>query len=530
MSLSPLFVPRVSNRFKARHLSVAMERIVVAFALALYAGILAYLIPRHEAWVDEAQAWELAKSLSLKSLFGTYIHYECSPGLWHFLLWLLARLHVTYYGMHWLTGAVALISVAILLLKAPFQLWVRIFLPFTYFFVFQYAIVARSYVLFPAILFAIACVWQQRRQHPIALSFLLGLLANVALHGTVVAIGLGLIVLLEWRSVWNVEPEHQSRRLVAAALFSVMLGFALWCLVPAPDAGWLVVARQLPSNVSTEGARIHPWMQKLPLYLLVVLSTLHRFVHVLDYGFTLSVHLGILAWALLLWRLHTQGRSRFFLPVIFLAISCMYSRFPFYHAGLFWILFLFVWWVTWPYEEARLGKGNWIEMALVVVVVCCIATQLVWAVRAVRYDVSMPYSPSRDAAVILQRYLRQGIRVDVAVASRAEGLGPVEYFITHVEPYFTTEPIKNKPYRFWFWGADDGVRAKYLADSDRRAVVVVVEEIGDGQYHGTEEGRLSALGYRRANVVCGQAYYPDNGGQRVCDAFYEPPIRQGRTP
>jgi hypothetical protein len=57
------------------------EKGAVGFALALYAGLLAYMIPRHEPWADEAQAWELAQSLSLKSLFGTYIHYEGSPGL-----------------------------------------------------------------------------------------------------------------------------------------------------------------------------------------------------------------------------------------------------------------------------------------------------------------------------------------------------------------------------------------------------------------------------------------------------------------
>src|ERR1700730_17696733 len=71
------------------------EKGAVALALALYAGSLAYMIPRHEPWADEAQAWELAQSLSLKSLFGTYIHYEGSPGLWHALLWLLSRLGAT---------------------------------------------------------------------------------------------------------------------------------------------------------------------------------------------------------------------------------------------------------------------------------------------------------------------------------------------------------------------------------------------------------------------------------------------------
>src|SRR5260370_39192067 len=84
-----------------------IPRAAVGLTMALYLALLAYMIPRHEPWADEAQAWELAKYLSLKSLFGTYIHYEGSPGLWHALLWMLARMHVTYTGMHWITEAIA---------------------------------------------------------------------------------------------------------------------------------------------------------------------------------------------------------------------------------------------------------------------------------------------------------------------------------------------------------------------------------------------------------------------------------------
>ena len=170
------------------------------------------------------------------------------------------------------------------------------------------------------------------------------------------------------------------------------------------------------------------------------------------------------------------------------------------------------------------------ETALLVVVVLCIATQLVWATNAVRYDASMPYSSSRDAAVIVQRYLSQGYKVDLAVASQSEGSIQGQFYIVGIEPYFVTEPINNKSHRFWFWGGDGDVRATYLADSAHHAVAVVVEEVNDDQDSRTEEARLRVLGYQRANTVCGQAYYPDEYAPFVCDAFYLPFGGQRRKP
>lgn len=530
MSLPPFIFRRVKNLLTVRKLSVSTERIVVAFNLSLYTGLLAYLIPRHEPWADEAQAWELAKSLSLKSLFGTYIHYECSPGLWHFLLWLLARINVTYNGMHWFTAAIALVSMGILMLAAPFPLPIRILLPFTYFFAYQYPVVARSYVLFPAILFALAFLWPNRRKHPNLLGFLTGLLANVSIHGTAVAIGLGVVLAIEWYRIRKTEQGYWRRWLTATVLFSVMLGFALWCLMPAPDAGWVVLARQMPSSVSMSAVAHHSSLQTLPIPVIVASSTLLKFAHVLSYGFADKFDLGFIAWALLLWRMNRRGTLRYILPIVFLTITCMYSWFSFYHAGLVWVSFLFLWWVTGPAHKARCGKASNMETSLLVVVLLCIASQLVWEASAIRYDVAMPYSPSRDAAVILQRYLNQGNKVDVAVPSKAESDGPAQYFITGIEPYFTNEPIHNKVHRFWFWGGDDDVYAKYVADSSRRSAVVVVEERVDDTGAAIEEKRLKSLGYQRAEVVCGKVFTPKAHTPAVCDAFYRPSEQQERNP
>src|ERR1700732_3576870 len=86
----------------------------------LYAAVVAYAISCHEPWADEAQAWPLARSLSIPSLLLDHIRYEGSPGLWYLLLWLLNRAHISYSGMHWICGGIAVASTSLLVLRSPF--------------------------------------------------------------------------------------------------------------------------------------------------------------------------------------------------------------------------------------------------------------------------------------------------------------------------------------------------------------------------------------------------------------------------
>jgi hypothetical protein len=42
------------------------------------------------------------------------LSYEVHPGLWYPCLWGMARLHVSYAGMHWITGLIAFASILLL--------------------------------------------------------------------------------------------------------------------------------------------------------------------------------------------------------------------------------------------------------------------------------------------------------------------------------------------------------------------------------------------------------------------------------
>ncbi|MEZ5024404.1 MAG: hypothetical protein R2728_14335 [Chitinophagales bacterium] len=60
----------------------------------------------------------------------------------------------------------------------------------SYFLCFQYGIVARSYVLLIPLLFGIASIYERKFQKPFLFILLILLLANVSLHGSLMALAI----------------------------------------------------------------------------------------------------------------------------------------------------------------------------------------------------------------------------------------------------------------------------------------------------------------------------------------------------
>lgn len=513
----------LSDRNKRAELALA------AGTLSFYAAILVFAIPRHEPWADEAQAWELAKSVSLKKLFITYIHYEASPGLWHTLLWGLSRLGTTYNGMHWIAGLIALATMTLVVTSAPFPIYIRALLPFTYFFVYQYSVVARSYVLFPAVLFSLAFVWSGRWKNPLPTAGLLGLLANISIHGLGTAVGLILALGVEHFQgagksiVW-------SRRLQAVLLLLALVGFALWCTLPAHDAGWVVAGKTMYGHTQMDAKIVvvvqrHAWLRTLGFRGKAAAALLVDAAHSIAYATANRLHFGLVPWLLLTVRLVRHGQLRYTIPVFILAALCPPDMIHFHHIGLLWLLFLFLWWISWPGRACRTGYrfefAWWNEGLLTVSVALCVFIQIGWGFTLLRFDASNAYSPNRDGAVVLQSYLDQGYKVDVAIPSPLDGAGHSAFYVTGLEPYFAQEPIGNMPFRFWFWGWGYDMRPKYLQDTKSRSAVIIVEEVDEDKRYRIEEKRLELLQYKRDKVVCGQTTYPTDSWT-LCHAFYKP--------
>jgi hypothetical protein len=180
--------------------------------LGLWIAITGFTLSYHEKWADEAQAWLIARDLSLWRIFSYELRYEGSPGLWHLILWIAQHVFRAPYAA---LGPIGLgfttAGVAFLIFFAPFPRPLRWLLAFSYFMVYQYAVIARPYTLLPPLCF-LAAYFFRDLQHPVRMTIVLVLLANLTLHGTIIAGCLGLVYLLDAVRAWPTFDRALRRR------------------------------------------------------------------------------------------------------------------------------------------------------------------------------------------------------------------------------------------------------------------------------------------------------------------------------
>jgi hypothetical protein len=440
-------------------------------ALSTYTILLAYAIPFHEPWADEAQSWQLARSLSLRSLFQTYVRYEGSPGLWHLLLWILNCAHVSYAGLHWFCGVIAVTGSALLIFKSPFPRYLRLTLPFTYFLLFQYAVVARSYVLVPILLYLIALFW---KKSPLLLALLLGLLANVALHAAMISGGLALVYAgscLQGRM--PCASLSVRRRILPLAILVCLYGFAVWTAWPPPDQAF-----RLESGPPIAVAVVHlillcgPWGMAIPFWIAVLLI------------------------------LRARNASIYLLPFyLFVAFSLAVHVF-FWHSGLLIPLAICILWITWPTPDPPGARQETKARAGLVAIT---ALQICWSAYALNFDHFHAYSPDQAAAQFLAPYVHSG--ASIAVTYTGEGCQACRS--VGLMPYFDRNPFINEPDSFWFWSTHNPTEERFQQVLPIHPQIIVLEsDISHPgrpiDLHDAKIKQVMSAGYTWTQMFCGE--------------------------
>jgi hypothetical protein len=456
--------------------------------LAIFALIVAVAIPYHEPWGDEAIAWQLARSLSLRSLFGTYLGYETSPGLWHLLLWGMIRAHASFTCLHWICGAVAAAASALLLFASPLPRALRLTLPFTYFLIFQYAVNARSYTLAPLLLFLIALCW---RKSPLAMALLLGLLANLSLHTAVISGGLAIAYLIRQMRV----SPRRGQLIIFAAIVVAFYAFAIWTAWPPHD----LTPAQPPG-------------ESRPVVLFAIIS--------LFWGICQPWPLSILFWIGIGVCLYARESLLFLLPVVLFAVFSATVYVQFWHMGLLVPLVISLLWITWP--EAVRASARF-ELAGTAAMFLMIATQWVWAGYALVYDHYHDCSGNIAAAEFLKPYVQENATI-------------VTTFIDHprdqssnavgILPYFDRNIFANWPYSFWWWSERNATDRNYfsLLPSHPRIVIVEGHPLRPGgpiDLNKPKIHQLTQMGYRLTNSFCGAVPMRLNLAISGCHLIYQ---------
>jgi hypothetical protein len=370
---------------------------IQAIVLAIYAAWVIWVGLHHEAWFDEMQAWLLARDNSFSALIGYYARYEGTPGLWHAILWVAARASLPFSAIWMLSAGFAILAAAIVLWRAPFPLPLRIGLLASYYFGYQYSVVARGYCLDLLLMPIAAILFADRVRRPLGYALVVGLIANINAYSFLAAGLLGLelfvrLVLARRLGDWRV--------LAALALAGGLGLFAMWTAWQPADNGFMnQVTRMSPLGSAlvfvANGLfdRITPWSGSPQTGVEVLL------------GMVLSA-----AFLAVLVRLVLAGRDRAVMLAMPLAMIVFSGAVlaSSWHGGVLFMLVIFVLWTQWHNPVGARTRAVLIgALALLEI------AQGLQTLRTGIHDTGHDYSAGRPAAaaVMAWRSAHPGARI-----------------------------------------------------------------------------------------------------------------------
>ena len=485
------------------------------FIFLLYVVVLCIFIPFHEPWADEAQAWALSRDLSIPSLLFHFLRHEGHPALWYLLLWFPIHLGLPYSLFGWLSGAIAAGGIWVLLRYAPFPFYLRALLPFTFFLAYQYAIVARSYVLFPLLAFIIAHLYL--RQKPLAMAVALSLLANTSLHGTLIALAFAGLYANRLRKLNRTQRPPAQQLWSAAAIFFASILLVAICLWPT--AGALpqfspAVTRVIDRLSIPESTPVEPIPPPVPQSTPAAkdnqaapppaasapgLARLKTAPSILGYAFAKSWKIALLfqlAVLVYLARCHALGLAT---PFIVLAAFLVFVYRAPWHLGLLWVTTVMVLWVAWDQAAPHIPAATLQNAVGVSLALLCVL-QLPWTADALLYDLRHATSPDKATAAYLS-----ALPPDTRIAGFGMSVG--------VQPYFPHNIFYNQPFAFAYLGRDRP-KPTIQQSLQQPADVIVADPL--------QAEEIKSENYRQTAEFCGSSYFPNQALVPDCLLIFIP--------
>ena len=473
------------------------------------------------------------------------------PGLWHSLLWVLVRWHVSFAAMHWIGACFSAAAVWVLLRYAPFPRFLRLLLPFTFFLAYQDAVVARSYVLFALAAFGIAALLARRRQKPFASALVIGLLANISLHGLVLAIGLLIVAVSRWRRS-KVSRQTVSSSATIAVLFCAL---AIATVLPPPDVNFPAGRNIQHSWLKLIDDHSHSVQNVVRPHELAPVSAapathnhmgivrkVARVLSLITYPLSTFRLLGLLTFLCLLYmsRGAAPGDGSRLWPLLPYALLLLVFQSVYLaprHAGALFVAFLVSAWLMWPYGAKQ--QRYTLPLSLALTLVC--VEQIGWTSHAVWMDVHHPYSGSPMTADYL--------------ASRLMGhrIAGFYYHSVGTLPYFSKNIYQNQPrHAYWKWSASNRIDQRAPFELMNKPDYVVIsgwnwgdnaditvdwlkeddsgEPLSNGGSHSAvtlaDTYRIRSFflehGYRETHRFCGHTWIRFGYAEELCDVILEP--------
>ena len=435
----------------------------------------------HEPWADEAHSWLVARDSGWLRIIFSELRMEGHPGLWYTILWIAIHwFHASYSALGWIGLAGAVSGASVVIYLAPFPRSLRYLMVLSFYFLYQYVVVARPYTLLPLFTFLAAWFYRQPICRVLQFTVALMFLSWVTIHGTIIAIALA----AGYGGHAYREGAFRDSNLRVRLIFATFLFLtSLVCLVLLlwPPSGSLAV----------DEARTFSLSQHLARALAAIAAAFCNFI-------PLSL---VIAALLYLWSKARKVRVIWLIAVIGNALAFGFLRGAPHHLGTMVVGSVVALWCGWPTSDQAMafssGGQRWYRVSIVAL--CLLfAYQSWWSWTAIRSDWLFPYSGAQEAAEFLKS--------NGADKQSIEGF---DYKVTAILPYFesnifTNLQVRGEPVFLHSFSVEFRGRATLSGTTRIESSWVVVGTDGKDQAKAIEY--LSNAGYALVHVADGTAF------------------------
>jgi len=364
----------------------------------------------HELWKDELHCYGVGRSASgLSDLLSGERRYEGHPFMWYLLLHLASRVHRGWISLPVVSTAVATLAAYVWLRHARVPRLLRLLLLGSYYLLYEYGVLSRSYTLGMLLVFVFCALYHPLRIRYVAAGSLLFLISATSLYGTLIAGMLALFLFSHDVRLLAPDARDDRGRLAlpvgwAAGLvvFGAGLGLTALTTIPPGDSmyapGWSFDFSF--ETLATDFANY--WGAMLPFHSLREWNWLY-----IDYfGSSWGIAPGwfaafgfayFLAW---LWSLRRVPMLSVVYGLgVFAMMAVQHGIYPaaLRHRGHYFILLLAC---LWLHEVERRGKPRaYLAYALLGATLC---VQIATGIAAMRTDHEVVFSDAQNAAKFMR--------------------------------------------------------------------------------------------------------------------------------
>ena len=221
-------VEKIKNIFEKTNTEKA-NKIFNTIIFIIYILITFVTTTKHEAWTDEAQAWLIARDLSISEIW-SQMQNEGHSCLWHLILLPFAKLGLPFEIIKYISWSILVVSVFLILKFSPFNKTTKMLIIFSGPFLYSYSCISREYSLIPLMICLISIVYPKKKEHPYIYGLLLAIICNIHVVMIPFAGMLTLAFYGEELIIKRKENNKEIRKKLWIGAIIVFIGFMLFLL------------------------------------------------------------------------------------------------------------------------------------------------------------------------------------------------------------------------------------------------------------------------------------------------------------